>query len=75
MTGPSRERIEELIRREAEVMQRVVAFIRSGMASGRIGAEHGEMLIETAERNYEASVKLLRQLLDSDTRPSGPAAH
>lgn len=61
---PGADRIREMLAREGEVLARVVAFVRSGMAAGRISHESGESIIALAEHEHRVSVRLLRDLLD-----------
>ena len=62
---PSAEQLRELIRKEDETLQRVVAFIESGILAARIAEENGEMLILAAERAHASAVRpLQRQLSD-----------
>lgn len=63
-TPPSADRIRGMLDREAEMLARVVAFVRSGMAAGRISHESGEAVISLAEHEHHVRTSLLRELLD-----------
>jgi hypothetical protein len=63
---PTPDRIRELIAKEGEALDRVCAFIRSGMRAGTISAENGQLLIDTAETVHDGTVRVLRALLGED---------
>jgi hypothetical protein len=55
--------VQQLIDRETAGLERVVSYVTAGMEAARISRPNGERMILMAERLYDESVRLLRELL------------